>query len=167
MELTEGIKDFVVAVTDLVYARVRWLLARDAPPREYTYLGGFECDAPAYAGGAAGVATWLPPGPRARIKLIDLIAWAPGGVGGFVVDDVVANGESLLVNQGPIPAEIFGPSVIGRGFETRPVDVDPSKPVVVRFHNATTEPTPRPFWVAGKIKSDTAPSTDLPKGDLT
>ena len=166
MELTEGIKDFIVAVTDLVYARVRELLARDAPPRAYTYIGGLESDAPGYAGGARGTAIWAPPIPRgSRIKIIDLIA-VGDRIENFILDELTLGGETLL-NGSQVPAAVFAPGVLNRGFETHPHTVGSAAPLVAKFHSVSDSPEPRAFWLAVKVQSDVAPSTDLPKGDLT
>ena len=170
MELTEGVKDFILTVTDLVVARVRELLAPPAAPTRYSYVGGLTSDAAAYSGGVAGTAVWNAALHGARIQIVDLIACGgrAGDLERFVVDDVTASGESLLGNAGPICAAMFAPNVIGRGFRTKTVVADTKQPITVHFRNVgDPHDDPRPIFIAARIDSDEPPSTDLPKGDLT
>ena len=150
IELLDAIKLIATVAVDFAYDRVRERDRADHPIT-YVYMGGFKPDKPdGYAGGERGEATWEANVP---VELLDLIVVSPPA--GFVLDGFYAGDENLFFGAWSLAADFFFGAVLNRGI--RPKKIPARQQVVLRFHNASDDPTPRALHAAGKFRSEFTP----------
>jgi hypothetical protein len=140
----------VDALISYAYERVHRLITRDADDY-YAYYVALQPDADGYGGGAHGVAVSEP--FAHPVQVIDFIAC--GRPSPFLLTDLHQGEESMMINPGHIPAEVFAPQVVDRGCRW-PV-TKPDERVTVKYRNYTHDPDLAPFLLAVRVRSKFPP----------